>query len=220
MQLNELVPPAVIEKDSTPPEVIERLHLLAEYDLSFITDHLIEDELREFSPEQLFPLIKHFGKSNIKVDLSVSRKLEFEFKRFVALALIRPSRRNAPSGPVDMYWHFFVLHTPEYAQFCTAIFGSYGDQPRLGRHYNFQHWEDKREAQKEGAFVEHIPAKDDTRPKMFLTYKDTLAVYEELFDAPDQLYWPAPTSEKIVTCGDSYSGFIHPILKKELLETK
>lgn len=220
MKPNQIVPQAALDKVKPTELVTQRVLALTGYDLSFITDHLIEEELREFSPEQLFPLIKHFGKYDMKMNLDVSRKLEFEFKRFVALALLKPSRRNAPYGPVDMYWHFFVLHTPEYVQFCTAIFGDYGDQPRVGKHYNFQHWEDKRKAQNEEAMVDHIPAKDDTRPAMFEIYKETLQVYEELYGAPDEKFWPAPTSDKIVTCGDSYSGFIHPLLEKQAVTEK
>ncbi len=44
-------------------------------------------------------------------------------KRFVAITLLRPEKINAPSGPVDMYWHFFILHTQEYRDFCKKIWG-------------------------------------------------------------------------------------------------
>lgn len=110
-----------------------------------------------------------------------------------------------------MYWHFFVLHTPEYVGFSTAIFGCYGPQPRVGKHY-FQDWEDKR-----AAMVDHVPATDETRPKMFEVYKETRALYVEAFGKPDPLYWSAPTGEKQVTCGDSYSGFINPIFKDKVV---
>ncbi|MEA3143068.1 MAG: hypothetical protein QOG31_392 [Thermoplasmata archaeon] len=197
---------AAVERFHVSAEVLERLQILEAYDLSFLTNHFHEGELREFSPEQLFPLIRHFGKHGIKVDLAVAQRLEREFKRFVALALVRPSRRNAPSGPVDMYWHFFVLHTPEYVEFSTRIFGDYGPQPRLTKHY-FQDVADKR-----AAMVDHIPATDETRPMMYEVYQQTRAMYKELFGEPDSLYWPEPTGPKQVTCGDSYSGFIAPIL--------
>ncbi len=143
------------------------------------------------------------------MDLKMARKLELEFKKFVALTLLRPTRRNAPSGPVDMYWHFFVLHTPEYIEFCTKIFGKYGEQPRLGKHF-FQDVADKR-----AAMVEHIPATEETRPKMFEVYKETRVNYIDVFGNPDELFWPSPTEEKQVTCGDSYSGFVAPFFKKE-----
>ena len=56
MKLHELVSEETIRKFEIQGEVIERLERLAEYDLSFLTDHFHEDELREFSPEQLFLL--------------------------------------------------------------------------------------------------------------------------------------------------------------------
>lgn len=210
MKLNELVPELTVKKFNVGEEVLERLNILAEYDLSFLTNNFHEGELREFSPEQLFPLIRHFGKENIKVDIKIAKKLEIEFKKFVAIALLKPSRRNAPSGPVDMYWHFFVLHTPEYVDFSTAIFGEYGSQPRLGKHY-FQDWTEKRKA-----MVDHVPATDETRPAMFAVYKETRELYVDAFDEPDPLFWPVPTSDKQVTCGDSYSGFIHPLFKNNV----
>jgi hypothetical protein len=204
----KLVSAAVLKKFEVPDEVRERLQRLEDYDLSFLTKNFIEDELRDFSPEQLFPLIRHFAKYKMRVDIKVAQRLELEFRRFVAVALIRPSRRNAPSGPVDMYWHFFVLHTPEYIGFCTAIFGAYGPQPRLGKHY-FQDVADKR-----AAMVDHIPANNDTRPMMLEVYRDTRKIYTEIFGEPDEKFWPAPTSDKPATCGDSYSGFIAPFVKR------
>lgn len=210
MKLNELVPNETIEKFKAENEIVERLSILAEYDLSFLTNNFHIGELREFSPEQLFPLMRHFGKYGIEVDIEVAKKLEIEFKKFVAIALLKPSRRNAPSGPVDMYWHFFVLHTPEYVVFCNDIFGEYGEQPRLGKHY-FQDWTDKR-----GAMVDHIPASDETRPEMYAVYQETREIYIEAFGEPDFMYWPVARGDKQMTCGDSYSGFVHPIFKEKV----
>lgn len=215
MKLSKLVPAKVIKREQLSDVVVDRLQRLAEYDLSFLTHNFTADKVRTFSPEQLFPLIKHFRKYKMTVDINVATQLEFEFKRFVSIALIRPSRRNAPSGPVDMFWHFFILHTPEYVGFCTAIFGAYGPQPRIGKHY-FSDWQDKREERdKRNAMVDHIPATDQTRPAMNKSYVETRAIYAELFGDPDPMYWPKPArgpGDDLTTCGDSYSGFIHPLL--------
>lgn len=205
MKLDELVSIDALDRYQCSAESRERLTRLADYDLSFLTDHFHEGELREFSPEQLFPLIKHFRKHKMRVDMAVAKRLELEFRRFVAVSLLKPSRRNAPSGPVDMYWHFFVLHTPEYVGFCTSIYGEYGPQPRLGKHYYFQTIADKR-----GVMVEHIPATDQSRPMMYEVYKETRSLYKDIFGEPDPLYWPKPSGVKQATCGDSYSGFIAP----------
>jgi hypothetical protein len=85
-----------------------------------------------------------------KVDKRVANRLELEFKRFIVLTILRPTKRNAPSGPVDMFWHFFVLHTPDYVKFCKTIWGKYGPQPRKGGHYYFQTSEDKKEKKQIG----------------------------------------------------------------------
>ncbi len=44
-----------------------------------------------------------------------------EFRRYVALSMLFPGERNAPSGPVDMVWHSFILNTDEYEYFSTRI---------------------------------------------------------------------------------------------------
>jgi hypothetical protein len=208
MKLADLLPPGVKQSERPSKLVVERLQRLAEYDLSFLTNEFTEDKLRTFSPEQLFPLIKHFKKFKMKVDISVTRQLEFEFKRFVAISLLKPGRRNAPSGPVDMYWHFFVLHTAQYVGFCTAIFGMYGPGKGTGTHYGV-------------AVVDHEPATESTRPEMNDTYRETRAIYESFYLSIDEKYWPKPPkafgADKPMTCGDSYSGFIHPLLVRPVL---
>ena len=209
MDLADLISNDQLAKYNISADMMTRAERLADYDLSFLTNNFTEAHLREFSPEQLFPLIRHFSKFNMQVTIDVTRNLEIEFRKFVLLTLIRPDRRNAPSGPVDMYWHFFVLHTPEYIGFCTAIFGAAGPQPRLGKHY-FQDVADKRVA-----MVDHIPATDETRPAMWEAYNQTRALYAEIYGEPDIRFWPAPVGDKQTTCGDSYSGFVAPFFRKE-----
>src|SRR6185295_6701765 len=51
-----------------------------------------------------------------------------EFRRFVALCMIYPNVSNAPSGPVDMVWHSFILCTNEYWEFGRTI---WVDAPHL-----------------------------------------------------------------------------------------
>lgn len=200
--LHKLVAGETLEALGASEGVQRRLAILAEYDLSFLTRQFVEDELGDFSPEQLFPLIRHFG----HVDQSVAERLELEFRRFIAITLLKPGRRNSPSGPVDMYWHFFVLHTEDYIAFCNAIWGSYGPQPRTTSEFRFQTMEDK----KRYGFVDHVPATDDTRPMMFTAYLQTRDAYAEIFGDPDEQYWP-PRGTAKATCGDSYSGFVPPV---------
>lgn len=119
----DFVPQSLLE--SLPPDVANRLKTLRDYDLSYFTEHLV-DTGRVFAPEQKYPLIAHFGKA----DVEVCRMLEHEFKKFVALTLIEPGITFAPPGPVDMYWHFMILHTKEYKEFCERVWGCFQHHPR------------------------------------------------------------------------------------------
>lgn len=44
-----------------------------------------------------------------------------EFRQYVALSMLFPDEHNAPSGPVDMVWHSFILHTEQYEDFSNRI---------------------------------------------------------------------------------------------------
>ena len=44
-----------------------------------------------------------------------------EFRQFVALCMLYPDEHNAPSGPIDMVWHSFILNTEEYCDFSEKI---------------------------------------------------------------------------------------------------
>jgi hypothetical protein len=44
-----------------------------------------------------------------------------EFRQYVALSMLYPHEHNAPSGPVDMVWHSFILNTQEYEDFSDRI---------------------------------------------------------------------------------------------------
>ena len=106
-----------------------------------------------------------------------------------------------------MYWHFFVLHTPEYIEFSIAVFGDYGPQPRVGRHY-FKDVSDKR-----AAVMEHRPSTDETRPNTLEAYLEVLDLYRSIYGTMDERYWPTPRKgvNEVPTCGDSYSGAVLPV---------
>ncbi len=44
-----------------------------------------------------------------------------EFRQYVALSMLYPEEHNAPSGPIDMVWHSFLLHTEQYEEFSRKI---------------------------------------------------------------------------------------------------
>lgn len=52
-----------------------------------------------------------------------------EFRQYVALSMIFPDEHNAPSGPVDMIWHSFILNTEEYEDFSNRIWVGVAHMP-------------------------------------------------------------------------------------------
>src|SRR6266511_3925198 len=101
---SELLPLTIVKDLQLTPRTTKRIRKLEDYDLSNITENLV-DKGPAYSPEQVWPIKLHFGKA----DIDVARILEKEFKRFIAITLMCPGEIYAPSGPIDMYWHFLVL---------------------------------------------------------------------------------------------------------------
>lgn len=194
------IPERVFEKYKVSTQNRERVARLEEFDMSFVTEAFNDDQIRAgrpFSCEQVYPILARFGKA----DYEIARLLEKEFKRFVAITLLTPSKPHAPCGAVDQYWHFFILHSEEYVQFCEEIWGNFHGDPKYRHHY---------------------PAKEDTRAGMLDAYLDTRGVYVDVWGEP-ALYarsgalpvevWTSydPKSHVPPTSGDSYSGIIEPI---------
>lgn len=178
----------------------ERISLIADYDLSFVTNELNDDLIqtgRAFSCEQAYPLRQIFGKA----DQRLAERLEEEFKRFCIITLLKPSVPHAPPGAVDMYWHFFILHTEGYSEFSKKVWGNFKGDPKYRHHY---------------------PSTDETRRGMLDAYTATRELYVDIFGkprpfklegkkdvaealAPRQIWIPVSD-----TSGDSYSGTIKP----------
>ena len=88
-------------------------------------------------------------------------------KRYYAVALLDPLNPHAVSEAVDPFWHTHVLFTRPYIEFCIAAVGQYIHHEPLD-----QHDKDK---------VEHVAR----------LYDHTRDVYEKLFTAVDDSWWPA-----------------------------
>lgn len=182
---------AILQKFAVSDEAKGRLKKLENFDLEFVTsafnDNLIRAG-RPYSVEQVYPIIARFGRA----DYEIAKRLETEFRRFVAITLLTPKVPHAPPGAVDMYWHFFILHTTEYESFCNDVWGNFEGDPKY-RH--------------------HFPANDDTRPGMLQAYIATRRVYVEVYGEP-LLYERAGAlaveiwTEGSHTSGDSYSGIV------------
>lgn len=54
-----------------------------------------------------------------------AREHERELKRFLAMCAIAPRKRYAMRGPIDAFWHTFLLFTQTYAHFCTHVAGRF-----------------------------------------------------------------------------------------------
>ncbi|MHB8519864.1 MAG: glycine-rich domain-containing protein [Limisphaerales bacterium] len=168
-----IVPHSVLSEIDTNAN--RALNRLASYDLSFATEELV-DKKRRFSPEQVWPIKAHFGKA----DKEVARLLEAEFKKFVALTLIQPGIVLAPSGPVDMYWHFLILHTRQYRRFCHEIWGRFQHHPRGSS-------EDEGAAS--DALMHHQPVTIEAETNSFC---QILSLYEKIFGPADSQVWQPP----------------------------
>lgn len=98
------------------------------------------------------------------VSQEYATKLEREFKRYMTLILLNPDRRSlAPSAPVDMYWHLFILDIKNYAKFCNEIFGK---------------------------FIDHVPSTTmETKTAARGAYSRTLLRYKEIWGDADTRYW-------------------------------
>lgn len=191
----------ILQRYQVSDENIERIKLLSDYDLSFVTYALSDDLIRSgraYSCEQAYPLMFEFG----KCDTRLVQRLETEFKRFCVLTLLKTGVPHAPPGAVDMYWHFFILHTKEYANFCVSVWGDFDGDPRIR---------------------DHFPSTDSTRKGMLDAYRATRALYVDVFGEPELFPMEGikrsggdvlPLASREIwrhasdTSGDSYSGTV------------
>lgn len=161
-------------------DALQKIYLLERWDLSFFTERLVENN-RFFSPEQIWPIKAHFGKA----DIGIAKILEWEFKKFVALTLLDDKMTLAPSGPVDMYWHFFILHTKEYRDFCNAMWGYFQHHPRGSQ--------SESERMQDYVLLSHDPVVHESRDDDSFT--KVLVCYEEVYGKADDLVWCHPNME-------------------------
>jgi hypothetical protein len=58
-------------------------------------------------------------------DRSTCDYAEAEYKRFLFLKLLYPSKEIVPNRAVDQFWHQHILDTVAYAADCDAVFGAF-----------------------------------------------------------------------------------------------
>jgi len=88
-------------------------------------------------------------------------RLEKEVKRFLSLAVLEKTP-HVTSSKVDALWHYFVLHTMEYRDFCLQIFGKY---------------------------LEHVPILPEEKHKFTRGYMRTKQLYQKHFGTPPADLW-------------------------------
>lgn len=113
-----------------------------------------------FACEQIHPIKKYFGQA----DARLASFLAHEFARFVWLRLNYLEQRLSPSGPVDMLWHFIILHTGAYASICDHLcqMGLRGD-----------------------LLSTHTPPDNPSAPDTLSPYERTIDLYIEHFGKPE-----------------------------------
>lgn len=80
-----------------------------------------------------FPAIDALNLDAIKVklmhrsgqgwSLEHANAMEFEYRRFLTLMKKYPTEQTAPFVEVDIFWHYHILDTLQYAADCEAVFG-------------------------------------------------------------------------------------------------
>ncbi len=111
-----------------------------------------------------------------KIDAAVALEHERELRRFlIVCALAPPGRSISMRGPIDEFWHTFLLYTHTYQRFCSEVFGR---------------------------FIHHVPAEPGIRnPRERRGYVTFLNEYERIFGVlPSVTFWPA-----LLATGDTES---------------
>jgi hypothetical protein len=118
----------------------------------------------EFAIEEV--ILRYAREQDLPVD--VARQHASELKRFLALHAINPQKNYGMRGPIDSFWHTFLLFTKTYADFCQKI---------------------------AGRFIHHVPRSEQVYgpPGTPGDYETFLADYEATFGhpAPPEI-WPRP----------------------------
>ncbi|HEU4904780.1 MAG TPA: hypothetical protein VFT19_01530 [Solirubrobacterales bacterium] len=94
--------------------------------------------------------------------------MEGEYRKFLAMQLMRPGAAIVPCKIVDEMWHRHILDTAAYRDDCARIFGRFLD------HYPYFGMRSEMEAQ-----------------ELFDAYADTLDLYRDAFGEPPAGTWVA-----------------------------
>lgn len=83
----------------------ERLAMLQAWDLAKVKAKLIKEKI---------------AKTDVEADGMIA-----EYRKYMALYVIRPGERFPMSVPLDPVWHMHIICTKDYAAFCQTVFGRF-----------------------------------------------------------------------------------------------
>ncbi len=67
------------------------------------------------------PVVSRFADRH-QVPMERAQELFEKMKQFLATYMENP-QADSPSREIDEIWHMFILHTKDYADFCSKYFG-------------------------------------------------------------------------------------------------
>ncbi len=107
--------------------------------------------------------------------------MEVEYKRFLCLSIVFPTKAFPISNAVDEMWHAHILFTNEYHEASEIV----------GRDY-----------------IHHLPTlsegeRAELEPQYF---EDTLGCYQQLFGDPSEVWWPKDSAQICWSCSASPQG--------------
>jgi hypothetical protein len=130
------------------------------------------------------------------VPLDVAQEHAREVKRFLVLCALNPHRNYGMRGPIDEFWHTFVIFSAKYMEFCNRISGRYihhfpntREESRIKYTFN--------RGRRGGPEKEAVSGID-----LRQLYLDMLDDYKLVFgeEAPVHL-WPRPNDDEIDSIG-------------------
>ncbi|MQV97057.1 hypothetical protein GHK46_06355 [Sinorhizobium medicae] len=121
-----------------------------------------------------------------EIDAATAEEHAREAKRFLILCALNPDRVYGMRGPIDEFWHTFVIFTSRYMDFCERVGGRFihhypNTAPKERQRYTFN------KGRKGG------PAKDLSRNDLKKMYLAMLDDYKKTFGEPAPKHlWPRP----------------------------
>lgn len=91
--------------------------------MTIIADRLAD--CRELVDPGLFDRLTVQVMADNSLDRDTAAKVVEQSLAFLVACALNPGGHLAPSEAVDAGWHAFVLHTHEYAEFCSRVAGRF-----------------------------------------------------------------------------------------------